>query len=178
MSGVIFVGTNLGKCLGSIVASGILFFCLTTSVVLADPPKNYPFVSYNQGMQNAKRSGKYLFLYFGRLGCGYCDKVNRESFSDPKVRAAFTRNYELIYVDAESGNRLQLPSGERITEMELGTRLKVLGTPVFVFMSPEGKQIAKAPGFQTVKDLLFLDKFVSKGIYKKKTFAQYISETS
>lgn len=158
--------------------TALVISCLVATSVLAEPPKNYNFVSYDQGMQNAKQSGKYLFLYFGRYGCGYCDKTNRESFSDPKVRTAYTRNYELIYVDAESGNRIQLPSGERITEMELGARLKVIGTPVFVFMSPDGTQIVKAPGFQTAKDFLSMDRFVSKGIYKKKSFAQYLSENS
>ena len=30
----------------------------------------------------------------------------------------------LVYLDAESGKRLTLPDGERITEAELGTRFK------------------------------------------------------
>ena len=167
-----FVYTQFVVCIG-LIASGLM-----VNIVQADSPKGYSFLSYNEGMENARKSGKRLFLYFGRYGCGYCDKTNRESFSNSKVRAAYSKNYELVYVDAESGNRIILPTGERITEMELGARLKVIGTPVFVFLEPDGKHIIKVPGFQTAEDFLSLYRYVSKGIYKKKTFAQFLSEAS
>ncbi|MEZ5588325.1 MAG: thioredoxin family protein [Sedimenticolaceae bacterium] len=67
-----------------------------------------------------KRDGKLLFVYFGRYGCGYCEKTNRETFVDPEVKQRYTSHYVLAYVDAESGRRLRLPSGERVPERELG----------------------------------------------------------
>ncbi len=63
---------------------------------------------------------KPIFLYFGRYGCAWCEHTNKVSFSDPALKKLYTDNYELVYVDAESGKRLTLPSGERITEAELG----------------------------------------------------------
>lgn len=35
----------------------------------ADPPPNYPFVSYDQGPKQARQTNKPIFLYFGRYGC-------------------------------------------------------------------------------------------------------------
>jgi thioredoxin-related protein len=142
----------------------------------ADPPENYPFVAFDEGLKRARTESKPIFLYFGRYGCGWCDITNQRAFSDPEVRKHYTGHYVLAYADAESGNRLSLPSGERITEMELGARFNAFATPLFAFMEKDGALIFKIAGVQTAKDLLAYDHFVHDGIYKKKDIHQYLSE--
>lgn len=142
----------------------------------ADPPENYPFLSYDEGLKQARTQGKHIFLYFGRLGCGWCDKTNKESFSDATLRTLYTDHYVLVYADAESGKRLTLSSGERITEMELGVRMKAFATPLFAWLEPDGKTIVKVAGVQTVKDFRDYDRFVHGGEYRSKDFKQFISE--
>ena len=87
----------------------LLFFSLASSTY-AEAPKDYPFVSFDQGFKQAQQSNKIIFLYFGRYGCGWCDKTNAVTFSQEKIKKLFTHNYELVYVDAESGKRITLPS--------------------------------------------------------------------
>lgn len=89
-----------------------------STVVPADPPKDWPFLPFDQAWKRAEQEQRDLFLYFGRHVCPSCEQTNRESLSDPRVKDAYQAHYVLAYVDAESGNRLRLPSGERITEME------------------------------------------------------------
>jgi thioredoxin-related protein len=153
----------------------ILLLCLTSVGARADAPKGYPFVSYDQGMQQAKSANKLIFLYFGRYGCGWCDKTNLESFSDAALKKRYIKNYILVYIDAESGKRLTLPSGETITEAELGTRLNVFATPVFLYMNKQGKILFRAPGFKTVKDFVYFDKYVQGGFYKKQSINEFIA---
>jgi len=141
----------------------------------ANPPKGYPFVHYDQGLKEAKAQHKMIFLYFGRYGCGYCAKTNKETFSSPALKKLYTKHYVLVYADAESGRRLTLPSGEQITEMELGARLNVVGTPMFVYMTPDGKPVFKAPGFKTVKDFEQFDRFVHGGYYKHESFSRFMA---
>jgi thioredoxin-related protein len=133
----------------------------------AEAPEGYPFVAFDQAMRQAGESGKPLFVYFGRYGCGYCEKTNKEAFSDPEVRAAYTAHYELAYVDAESGKRLRLPSGERITERELGTRYDAFVTPVFSFVMPDGSVLMRMVGVQRVQDLREADQRVQAALLKQ-----------
>ena len=128
--------------------------CLTGTVAVADPPEGYPFLSFDTAMEQATAETRLMFVYFGRYGCGYCDKTNKEAFSDPGVREQYSKNYVLAYVDAESGKRLRLPSGERITERELGTRYDAFVTPIFSFMLPDGTVIARMVGVQRNEDLM------------------------
>jgi len=130
----------------------------------AEPPDGYPFLPFDQAMQQAQEKGMPLFVYFGRYGCGYCDKTNKEAFSDSKVRQQYTANYVLAYVDSESGKRLRLPSGERITERELGTRYNAFVTPVFSFITTDGDVLTRLVGVQRTVDLLDADKKVQLNI--------------
>lgn len=144
----------------------------------ADPPAGYPFVSFDAGLKAAKASGKPVFLYFGRYGCAWCDHTNKKTFSDPELKKLYSANYELVYVDAESGKRLTLPSGERITETELGVRLQAFATPLFVYLTPQGDKIMQVPGFKTVQDFRDYDRYVRGGHYKQKTLLEFLGGKS
>ena len=149
----------------------LLLFC---GSALADPPAGYPFVSYDEGMRQAKEQNKPVFLYFGRFGCAWCDIVNKQAFTDPKLKQLYTKNYVLIYVDSESGKRLRLPTGERITEANLGAHYQIYGTPVFVYLEPDGKKIASTPGIQTVQNFLDYDRFVMEGHYRTQSLVEFL----
>lgn len=156
----------------------ILILLSTVNPVWAEPPKDYPFVGYDEGMSLAKKQNKKAFLYFGRYGCGYCGKTNIETFSDSTLRNLYSKNYSLIYVDAESGKRIILPNGERITEMELGARLNVYGTPVFLYLEPNGDVILRAPGFKTVKDFTEMDRYVQGGFYRSQSINDFLQNSN
>lgn len=140
----------------------------------ADPPPGYPFIEHDAGMRQAKAENKPILLYFGRYGCAWCDHVNRKTFSDAGLKQLYGNHYVLIYVDAEGGKRLRLPSGERLTEGELGARLGAYATPLFVFMTPEGKVVAKIPGFKTVQDFLDYDRYMRGGYYQKQSLLEFL----
>jgi thioredoxin-related protein len=151
---------------------------LFASAVWADPPPGYPFVSFDAGLKAARASGKPIFLYFGRYGCAWCDHTNKKTFSDASLKTLYSDNYELVYVDAESGRRLTLPSGERITEAELGVRLQAFATPLFVYLTPQGDKIVQIPGFKTVQDFRDYDRYVRGGYYKQKTLLEFLGGKS
>ncbi|MCG6864109.1 MAG: thioredoxin family protein [Thiogranum sp.] len=139
----------------------------------AEPPPGYSFQRYDDGLRQAAADNKRVFVYFGRYGCGFCDKTNKVGFADPAVKQAYSKNYVLVYVNSESMDRLTLPSGERITEMQLGERMNTLGTPVFFFLEPDGKQILKVYGYQDPKRLLTMDSYIQSGNYDKVSFSDF-----
>jgi len=147
---------------------------LWTSAVWADPPSGYPFVSFDAGLKAARASGKPIFLYFGRYGCAWCDHTNKKTFSDAGLKKLYSEHYELVYVDSESGRRVTLPSGERITEAELGVRMNAFATPLFAYLTPAGEQIMQIPGFKTVQDFRDYDRYVRGGHYKQQTLLEFL----
>ena len=151
-----------------------LVLLLACGSALATAPKGYPFVAFDEGLRQAKEQNKRVFLYFGRFGCAWCDQVNKQTFVDPELRALYIQNYVLVYVDAESGKRLRLSSGERITEANLGVRYKAFATPLFLFLEPDCKEIARIPGIQTVQNFRDYDRFVMEGHYRTQTLVEFL----
>lgn len=152
----------------------LLAFAFCVTAARADPPPDYPFLGFDAGLARAQVENKPILLYFGRYGCAWCDLVNRKTFADPGLKQIFTDSYVLIYVDAEGGKRLRLPTGERLSEGELGARLGAFATPLFVFMTAQGKQIAKIPGFKTVADFKDYDRYVRGGHYQRQTLLEFL----
>lgn len=151
---------------------------LFPAVLLAGPPEGYPFVAYDQGLSTARSEGKPMFIYFGRQGCGFCEKTNQESFPDPRVRTRYSEHYALVYVDTESGERLTLPTGERVSAMRFAARIRANLTPVFVFMESDGTEIYRAYGYRTSEDFLDYDRYVHGGHYKTQDFDQFMQRGS
>lgn len=159
--------------------TGCLLCLLALCLVLparADPPLGYPFVAYDEGFEQAQRGSKRIFLYFGRHGCAWCDRVNKEAFTDPEVRRRYIENYALVYIDTESGERLTLPTGERITEMDLAARYRIMATPVFAYLEPDGRLIVRVVGVQSARDFLLYDKFVHGEAYRRQDLRQFLAE--
>jgi thioredoxin-related protein len=152
-----------------------LLACALASVPCrADQPAGYPFVPFDEGLVLARKQDRPIFLYFGRYGCTWCDLTNKEAFADPEVRQTYTDHYVLIYVDAESGRRLELPSGERITEAELGARLKVFATPLFAFLRQDMTLIGATAGIKSVQDLKDMDRFVTAGHFRTTSLGDFL----
>lgn len=172
--------SNMKKCYqqaGNIAAIlGMLMLGMLTNPAQADAPEGYHFLTYDAGIKQALALNKKLFLYFGRLGCGFCAMVNKQSFSNSDIKNRYSEHYVLVYVDSESGDRMTLPNGERITGMQLGEKLNVLGTPVFLFLEPDGTPIIKRMGVLSAKDFVELDDFIFTGIYKKYAHEKLISQ--
>lgn len=136
------------------LAAGI-FIVLSFSIgaPMAAPPEGYRFLSLTEATQLASREKKPMLLYFGRYGCSTCRKMHAEVFSDDSVSAKYNNAFVLAYVDTESGNRISLANGERITEMQFATRNRIIGTPTFVYFSPEQKPLFKKAGFQSIAQM-------------------------
>ena len=148
---------------------------LVMGIAHAEPPAGYAFQSYPEALHRAAASGKHVFLYLGRHGCGYCAKTNKESFSNQELRTRLGTVFELAYVDSEGTGRLQLPSGEWLTEAAFAERLNVLGTPVFFALEPDGSEITRLYGFQSADTLLAFQDYVSAKQYKSVAFSNFVA---
>lgn len=148
--------------------------CLgATGRVLASAPEGYAFLPFDEALRRAAAGAQRIFLYVGREGCPTCEQTNRESLADPEIRALLQREYLVSYVDAEGGGRLVLPTGQRVTEMDLNALLGIVGTPTFLFLEPDGSTILKRPGFQSVADFRLYDRFVREGHYQTQNLQQF-----
>lgn len=55
---------------------------------------------YQTGLNEAKRMHKPLLLSFHTPGCGWCEKLDAETFTDPKI-AELSRRYVCVRLDSD-----------------------------------------------------------------------------
>ena len=155
---------------------GALLLILTTGLSHAGPPEAYRFLPLNEAAQQAENTGKPMLLYFGRYGCTTCRKMHAEVFTDPLVFERYSQQFALAYVDTESANRIRLANGERTTEMQYASRNRILGTPTFVFFSPQQKPLFKKAGFQSIEQMKQYADFIVGGHYAEMTLTDYLAQ--
>ncbi|MES9855429.1 MAG: thioredoxin fold domain-containing protein [Sedimenticola sp.] len=153
--------------------AAMLFAVIFSIQAEAAPPEGYNFLSYGEAITKAAKENKPVFLYLGRYGCSTCRKMHKEVFSDIEIQKRFNSHYILAYVDTESGNRITLPNGERITEMQFATRSRILGTPTFIFKTQDETQLLNLAGFKSIEKMKQYDEYINGGHYKTTNFKAF-----
>ncbi len=144
--------------------SGLLILVALSSLALADkeskktePPKTtepaekqegIQWTSYDKGLERAKAEEKHVFIDFTTSWCGWCKKMERETFSRPEVIEMMNENFIPVKVDGDSRNELNV-DGFKITERNLTKReFGVRGYPTFWFLKPDGSKLGSLSGYK------------------------------
>ena len=152
-----------------------LLACLLAGSALAGPPETYRFLPLTEAAQQAGATGKPMLLYFGRYGCSTCRKMHAEVFTDPELENQLNEHFILAYVDTESGNRIRLGTGETTTEMQFAARNRILGTPTFVFFSPQQKPLFKKAGFQSITQMQAYGEYILQNHYQTTSLDAFLA---
>jgi thioredoxin-related protein len=156
-------------------AAMLLLICLSSGALRAAPPEGYNFLPLSDAARQASAENKPMLLYFGRYGCTTCRRMHAEVFSDAAVSKKYNGEFVLAYVDTESGNRIRLANGETTTEMQFAARSRILGTPTFIYFSPEQKPLFKKAGFQSIEQMKRYLDFVARGHYRTMSLQDYLA---
>lgn len=95
---------------------------------------------YEAGLRLAQRSHRPLLLSFHTPGCGWCAKMDAETFTDPRV-VELSRNFVCVIVESE-------------TDPATVRRYKVTDFPTTLLTDPQGHLLSSTAGFVPASELL------------------------
>jgi thiol:disulfide interchange protein len=94
-----------------------------------------PFVfGYEQGMAQARQTGKPAMLFVTTTWCGWCKKLAKESFRDEEIRSLLTKHFVCVIVDGDS---------DTVAKRKYGVR----GYPHVIFVTPDGNKLDECRGY-------------------------------
>ena len=100
--------------------------------------------------------------------CGWCKKMDKETFTDPRVIAHFQKNFYAVKLNAEDTKRKFSFMGKTFTEAEMAASMRVNSYPNFVVIEPELQNIAQLPGYRGPEDFLAgLSELIQKAFPKR-----------
>lgn len=158
----------------------LLLAALLFSAAHAGPPQGWPFVRYEDGMAAAKKSHKPVFILFGLEPCPFCDELNARTFSNDKLRALYSAEYVLIYMEIKGLNEQAehtLPDGTSVSHRDFVRRHKAFVAPAWAFYDRDGTKVLQGAGSEEPAQTFFnFHKFVSGQHYKAMTFNQFVAK--
>lgn len=90
--------------------------------------------SFETGAALAKQQNKNVMIDFSTSWCGWCTKLDEETFGDPKVRAWVNKYFVAVKIDGDKDKVLQPKYGVR-------------GYPNIVFTDAAGNKLHQIGGF-------------------------------
>lgn len=125
----------------------------------------------------AAEEGKHLVIFFHQLYCPYCDKMRARVHPDPKVDAYFSKNFVMIESNIRGDLEVVTPGGDQTTEKGFARKIRVRGTPTFIFFDKEGTLVLRVTGYLDVERFYLAGKYVVEQVYKQdKSFYRYVQE--
>ncbi len=131
-----------------IISIAILFFISLSAVAStkASIPGTTEISWHISGMplalKQAKAQNKPLFVYWGAVWCPPCNVVKTTIFKDAQFIQA-TKDYIAVYLD-----------GDTEEAQKWGEKLKVMGYPTLMILSPSGKEVLRLAASNSIEDLV------------------------
>jgi len=133
--------------------------------------------SFNDGIAEAKQSGKKVLIDVYTSWCGWCKKMDKETYSDGSVADYLNKKYIVIRLDAESSNTLQY-NGKPYTEQELAAAFGISGYPSIIFLTETGEPITVYPGYADAGQFKTILSYIADDHYKTTKFQDYVKGQS
>jgi protein disulfide-isomerase len=101
---------------------------------------------YEAALASAAATGKLVLLDFtGSDWCGWCQKLDAETFSQPAFHDFADSNLEMVVVDFPQNT--PLPDEIRKQNSSLRRKFGVQGFPTLILVNSHGEEVARQRGY-------------------------------
>ena len=125
-------------CLAILAVAMVLGLHSLDTVQSGEQIKWYP---YDEGLAQAKQTGKSIVFYFYADWCSYCVRMQKETFSHASVIDFLNNKVIAVKVNVDQ-------------HKDLARTYRVRGLPATVILMRNGEQVGPMPGFIPAKSYL------------------------
>ena len=152
-------------------------FSFSPLVVLAQSSKGeVSWLTYDKGLELAKKQKKHLIVDFYTSWCGWCKRMDKDTYTNGEVKKLLTDNYVAVKLNAESNKSLSI-NGKNVTERQVAQDFRVSGFPTTCFLKPDGERIACLPGYAGPEHFSNILSYIKDKAYEKEMrLEDYIKE--
>ncbi len=138
---------------------------------------------FEEGMKLARKKHKPVIVDIYTDWCGWCKKMDNETFQDPLIVSYLTENFIAIKLNAEGKEPIAFngtvytnpkPANARSThQLAIALAGARLSYPTYIYLDSKGNTITGSAGYSQPEDLLPLLKYIGSDAYKSKTWKEF-----
>ncbi|WP_186757772.1 thioredoxin family protein [Echinicola salinicaeni] len=135
----------------------ILVFMFCATGIYAQDKAEIKWYSFEEATALNQEKPKMLIVDVYTDWCGWCKKMDKETFTDAKVIEYINANFYAVKLDAENNEKTFQFRGNEYTEESMARSMRVSSYPNFVIIDAAMENITQLPGYRTadvfLKDL-------------------------
>lgn len=118
-------------------------------------PQQIKWMSFNEGMKEAKISGKPVMIDFYADWCVWCKIMDAKTFSQKEVITKINDSVVAIRIHTDREENIVFDN-RTFSSSELMQAMGIAGLPTLVFLNSDGSFIDKIPGYTETSAMLSL----------------------
>ncbi|MBR9852972.1 MAG: DUF255 domain-containing protein [Algicola sp.] len=142
------------------------------------------WISWDEAVRLSKTdaSPKKIFVDVYTDWCGWCKKMDKNTFQNPEVSKYMQDNFYMVKMDAEGKDPIEyqgktfkyIPSGRRgYHELAAALLQGRMSYPTVVFLDEKLNMLSPVPGYQQVEPFMQIAKYFGENIYKDQDWKSY-----
>jgi thioredoxin-related protein len=100
--------------------------------------------NYDTALEKAKKENKLVMVDVYTDWCGWCKKLDKDVYADPKVGERLTKSFVTVKINPEKSLRAA----------QLAKQFGTKGYPHIVFVNGDGKKIGEIGGYVPANEFL------------------------
>ena len=159
-----------------------LIFALLITLTLS--AQEIQWMSFEDAVAMTKNEGntKKVFIDVYTDWCGWCKKMDKDTFQNPEVARYMQENFYMVKFNAEGKEPIEfdgrtfeyVPSGRRgYHQLAAALLQNRLSYPTVVFLDEDMKMLSPVPGYQKVKPFMQIARYFGDNVYKEQDWKSY-----
>lgn len=155
-------------------------FSLTSTIASAQ----IEWLTFEEAVEKTKLDPKPIFIDVYTDWCGWCKKMDANTFNEEKIATLLQNDFYPVKFDAEQQESINfnnhefkfIESGRKgYNELAVALLDGKLSYPSVVFLNEKMERITVLAGYRGPDDFYPILQFIGSGAYQTKTFEEYSS---
>ncbi|MCJ7467493.1 MAG: DUF255 domain-containing protein [Maribacter sp.] len=137
-------------------------------------------------LAKTEKSPKKIFIDVYTDWCGWCKKMDKDTFQNEEVAAYMSENFYMVKLDGEGKEPIEfkgktykfVPQGRKgYHEFAAALMQGRLSYPTTIFLDEKMNMLSPVPGYQKPQPFLNIAKYFGDNIYKDKDWKTYSGDS-